>query len=115
MVDSLNEIIIDLTKELKSIDMTVDDPETIQSRKDVSTQWINDAKDKLILIESDIILNDKSLSDNSRMLSEIDINGLQSILTERGELKQNREILASQSKSKAMEIEHAEKMANKFR
>jgi DNA repair exonuclease SbcCD ATPase subunit len=114
MIVALNDIIINLNKELRVIDSSLQDPYILESRiktlqaKETELQTLL-SHDKTLLAT---IVND--IQDKQIKITSIPINTIKDQLTDLTMLQRDRESTVSKLQLKQMEIDHAEKMSDKL-
>ena len=114
MVNSLNDIIIALNKELRVIDTTLQDPDVLQTRisalQDKETELQVSLSKNVSVLQG--IVNDIQVKQNK--LKSIPIETVKEQINELTLLRRDKESALGKLELKKMEIDHAEKMADKL-
>jgi len=114
MKTNLNDIIFNMTKELKKVDETLDDPDDIL----YEITQLNDRLGNTRLDrdqQKDLIKNQKKLiKETNQKINKIDKTKLENLLNELTELDAEQNRLVHELKMKQLQIQHAEKMVSKL-
>ena len=114
MKTNLNDIIFNMTKELKKVDETLDDPDDIL----YEITQLNDRLGNTRLDrdqQKDLIKNQKKLiKETNQKINKIDKTKLENLLNELTELDAEQNRLVHELKMKQLKIQHAEKMVSKL-
>lgn len=114
MKSNLNEIVVNLTRDLKPVDSTLSDPEAIQSDIDIfETQLIKCREDKLT--QTELIKSQNKLIKEAKV--KVDKINEDELNSQVSELNENIGYLASSQhalKLKEVKLSHAEKMISKL-
>ncbi len=114
MKTNLNDIIFNMTKELKKVDETLDDPDDILYEiTQLNDQLGNTRLDRDQ--QKDLIKNQKKLiKETDQKINKIDKTNLENLLNELTELDAQQNGLVHELKMKQLKIQHAEKMVSKL-
>ena len=114
MKTNLNDIIFNMTKELKKVDETLDDPDDIL----YEITQLNDRLGNTRLDrdqQKDLIKNQKKLiKETNQKIDKIDKAKLENLLNELTRLDAEQNGLGHELKMKQLKIQHAEKMVSKL-
>ncbi len=114
MKTNLNDIIFNMTKELKKVDETLDDPDDILYEiTQLNDQLGNTRLDRDQ--QKDLIKNQKKLiKETDQKINKIDKTNLENLLNELTDLDAQQNGLVHELKMKQLKIQHAEKMVSKL-
>jgi len=114
MKDSLNEIVVQLTTELKPIDTDVQDIATLKSNLEKMTDLIVHRKDDHKSYMSQINILDKTIFDLESELETMPIKKWERSMIVREDCYDKIRDLTGELKLKKIKIQHAEKMVSKL-
>ena len=114
MITSLNDIIINLNKELRPIDTSLQDPDVLQSRINALSEKQTELQESLSQNKTSLQQISSEVQHKQEMLASIPIDTVKDQLNELSLLQRDRDSALSKLNLKQMEIDHAEKMADKL-
>jgi len=112
--DSLNDQVLDLTKELRTIPDNILAPEVHESNIQLITNQIQSTDDTFVLLQTDYFDTETIYEDISTELDKLNIDDLNKVDSNHNVYKNQLSDLRNAVQIKQHEIEHAQKMLSKL-